>query len=246
MSRLTWGTHRLGRPFRLRDCHPVSSAFPCRFDYKHPIPTVAPQPQPNFLGWFGLFPVRSPLLRESLLFSFPSGTEMFHFPEFAPSRLCIQRGVRRHYPPWVSPFGHSRIVAWLAAPRDLSQPPTSFIASDCQGILRVPFVAWSLPPLFVLADSDTEWKPSLSFAFRFSLHFSMSVERPHQPQRDPLIFLRLFGGADRNRTDDIQLAKLALYQLSYGPVSFFFGERWWAWKDLNFRPHAYQACALTS
>ena len=26
------------------------------------------------------------------------------------------------------------------------------------------------------------------------------------------------GGADRNRTDDIQLAKLALYQLSYTPV----------------------------
>ena len=21
---------------------------------------------------------------------------------------------------------------------------------------------------------------------------------------------------------------------------------WWAWKDLNFRPHAYQACALTT
>ena len=26
------------------------------------------------------------------------------------------------------------------------------------------------------------------------------------------------GGADRNRTDDIQLAKLALYQLSYSPI----------------------------
>ena len=26
------------------------------------------------------------------------------------------------------------------------------------------------------------------------------------------------GGADRSRTDDIQLAKLALYQLSYSPV----------------------------
>jgi hypothetical protein len=25
-------------------------------------------------------------------------------------------------------------------------------------------------------------------------------------------------GADRNRTDDIQLAKLALYQLSYSPI----------------------------
>ena len=32
---------------------------------------------------FGLIPVRSPLLGESLLISTPSGTEMFHFPEFA-------------------------------------------------------------------------------------------------------------------------------------------------------------------
>ena len=32
---------------------------------------------------FGLFPVRSPLLGESLLFSFPAGTKMFQFPAFA-------------------------------------------------------------------------------------------------------------------------------------------------------------------
>ena len=32
---------------------------------------------------FGLFPVRSPLLGESRLFSFPPGTEMVHFPGFA-------------------------------------------------------------------------------------------------------------------------------------------------------------------
>ena len=52
------------------------------------------------------------------------------------------------------------------------------------------------------------------------------------------------------------LAKHALSQLSYGP-----GDRdkaralrlrttgfevWWAWEDLNFRPHAYQARALTN
>ena len=36
---------------------------------------------------FGLFPVRSPLLRESLLFSFPEGTKMFQFPSLA-SRLA--------------------------------------------------------------------------------------------------------------------------------------------------------------
>jgi hypothetical protein len=33
---------------------------------------------------FGLFRVRSPLLAESLLISTPLGTEMFHFPRFAP------------------------------------------------------------------------------------------------------------------------------------------------------------------
>ena len=31
----------------------------------------------------GLVPVRSPLLRESRLMSFPAGTEMFQFPAFA-------------------------------------------------------------------------------------------------------------------------------------------------------------------
>ena len=35
-------------------------------------------------SWFGLFPVRSPLLGESLLFSFPAGTKMFQFPALAP------------------------------------------------------------------------------------------------------------------------------------------------------------------
>ena len=33
---------------------------------------------------FGLFPFRSSLLRESRLISFPPGTEIFHFPGFAP------------------------------------------------------------------------------------------------------------------------------------------------------------------
>ncbi len=33
-----------------------------------------------------------------------------------------------------------------------------------------------------------------------------------------LIASRLDGGASRNRTDDLMLAKHALYQLSYGPL----------------------------
>ncbi len=40
------------------------------------------QPQFRKQNWFGLIPFRSPLLRESLLLSFPPGTEMFHFPGY--------------------------------------------------------------------------------------------------------------------------------------------------------------------
>ena len=46
-------------------------------------PETAPQPRPYCYARFGLFPVRSPLLGESLLISLPGGTEMFHFPPFA-------------------------------------------------------------------------------------------------------------------------------------------------------------------
>ncbi len=78
------------------------------------------------------------------------------------------------------------------------------------------------------------------------------------------------GGARRDRTDDLLLAKQALSQLSYGPLQgtgirgrksakagkpasgLISGSptpdswRWWAWDDLNVRPHPYQGCALTT
>ena len=40
----------------------------------------------------------------------------------------------RHHSCRVSPFGHPRINARLTAPRGITQPPTSFIGSQCQGI----------------------------------------------------------------------------------------------------------------
>ena len=52
------------------------------------------------------------------------------------------------------------------------------------------------------------------------------------------------GGASRDRTDDLLLAKQALSQLSYGPV--LIDQDWWVWEELNLRPHPYQGCALTN
>ena len=134
----------LGRfPVSTTGLSPSVACLSRQLVYRESVLNAVPQPRTSFLGRFSLLRFRSPLLAESRLFSFPRGTEMFHFPRFAPSHLCIQWEVRRHYPPWVSPFGHPRIKAWLAAPRGFSQLPTSFFASCRLGIHRVPFVAWS-------------------------------------------------------------------------------------------------------
>jgi hypothetical protein len=89
---------------------------------------------------FSLFRFRSPLLTESRLFSLPAGTEMFHFPAFPPHALCVQAWVTPHDWGRVSPFGNPWISARLTTPQGLSQSPTSFIGSWCQGIHRVPLI----------------------------------------------------------------------------------------------------------
>ena len=100
------------------------------------------QPLPGITrAWFSLLRFRSPLLSESLLFSLPVGTEMFHFPTFPPTPYFIQVQVTGHDSSQVSPFGHPRITARLPTPQGLSQAPTSFIGSRCQGIHHVPFIA---------------------------------------------------------------------------------------------------------
>ena len=70
----------------IRDCHPLRSFFPKRS--VHSVSTTAWSYNPtvaSLQSWFGLFPVRSPLLGESLLFSLPAGTKMFQFPALASS-----------------------------------------------------------------------------------------------------------------------------------------------------------------
>ena len=69
---------------RIRDCHPLRSVFPGSsahaqntMSWSYNPADASPQQR------FGLFPVRSPLLGESLLFSLPGGTKMFQFPPFA-------------------------------------------------------------------------------------------------------------------------------------------------------------------
>ena len=65
----------------------------------------------------------------TVLFSFPTGTEMFHFPVFAPHCLCIQQRVLDRKVERVAPFGNPRIKAcerlpeaYRSCPRPSSPP----------------------------------------------------------------------------------------------------------------------------
>ena len=88
----TWGASRKTAAFRVRDSHPLWWDFPVAFHYDSLCSlcrfytTPAPQPLAFCKTRFRLVPVRSPLLGESRLISFPSGTEMFHFPRSPRSR----------------------------------------------------------------------------------------------------------------------------------------------------------------
>jgi hypothetical protein len=163
--------------FRVRDFHPLRSPFPVAFPYtagfSTPRPVLRPaQPgsttpapqQRRLITWcrFGLFPVRSPLLRESraalrlLLISSPPGTEMVQFPGSRLDGLCIQPPMCRLPPARVTPFGHPRISGCLLLPeafRSLPRPssPDSSKAStvdpcSLDHIFSSPFPSTPEPP----------------------------------------------------------------------------------------------------
>ena len=90
------------------------------------------QPHPDESGWFGLVRVRSPLLTESRLLSFPPGTEMFQFPGLAARTYGFSAGL----------FGNPGLSARLTAPPGFSQSSTPFLASWRQDIPHTPLVAW--------------------------------------------------------------------------------------------------------
>ena len=67
-------------------------------------------------NWFGLFPLRSPLLRESIFLSFPPVTKMFQFAGLLSLLLCIHNRITVNYYCWVPPFGNLRVKAYVQLP----------------------------------------------------------------------------------------------------------------------------------
>ena len=113
--------------FRVRGCHPLRPRFPAcsamhRFSYcRRSYNPGRCQRQPRF----GLLRVRSPLLAQSFLLSFPPGTKMFQFPGFAPSFSLVSGSLPTGFPIRTS-AGHRA----FAPHRGFSQLITSFLASE--------------------------------------------------------------------------------------------------------------------
>ena len=122
--------------FRLRDFHPLRSAFPDGFAYHVNANGVCPT-TPPITGRFRLFPVRSPLLRESLLFSLPAATKMFQFTAFA-LPYCYGN-VRTSYAR-VAPFGYSRISARLQLPGNFRSLPRPSSPPGAKASIVCPFL----------------------------------------------------------------------------------------------------------
>ena len=91
------------------------------FSYPSEYPNEVLQPPEDKSPGFGLFPFRSPLLRESHSLSFPPLTEMFHFGGFTLPCLFYSARSDAVLPAPGFPIRTFPDQSALTAPRDLSQ-----------------------------------------------------------------------------------------------------------------------------
>ena len=144
---------------------------------------------------------------------------MFQFTPFPSCRLCIHLPIPGHYPRCVPAFGHPRIIRYVLLPaafRSLSRPSS---APSAKAFTLCPY---SLDLYLVLSFIEIV----VSTSQLFFLKKTCLV----------LYFLPLCS---------FQFCAFSFQFCAFYMIFSFLGS-WWAWEDSNLRPHAYQACALTT
>jgi hypothetical protein len=141
VHRATWDTLRGHSGFRRPGSHGLWPIFPHR-SANHRISHIrVPQPREDKSSRFRLLRFRSPLLTESLSFSSPAVTEMFHFTASRFSWTMNSSNDNPVLPELGCPIRKSPDQSLLAAPRGLSQLAASFFACWHQGIHHLHLVA---------------------------------------------------------------------------------------------------------
>ena len=207
---------------------------------------MAPQPRRRQRRRrFGLFPVRSPLLGESRLLSFPGVTEMFHFTPFAsasykpttkegasdaddaafaapgyPIRRSRDLGLLGGSPGLIAAF---HVRHRLLAPR---HPPCTLGSLT----LDMPYLGDSRQRFTRRRFSYSTFKEQCPYTVPTLIALEATVRAtplrgpdsirpcgPYPSRRHSISYRMLSGGDDRNRTGNLWLAKPALSRLSYIP-----------------------------
>lgn len=172
---------------------------------------------------FGLFPLRSPLLRESLLISSPPGTEMVQFPGYRFSRLCIQRLI----PDRSGGLPHSAING----SQDMCSSPSLLAA--CHGLLRraaprhppyalsrLTILCFTLPQLFTALH--------VTMCHRYSLIFALPFPRyVKEPVSNAFRYRCIFMGQNRVELLTPSLSEKCSNRLSYWPKKEKERDRGW-------------------
>ena len=137
------GTQRALFSFRWRGYHPVSltfSGYSAKIIDTHVSGPTTPRIRNS---WFGLFPLRSPLLWESLLDFFSSAYWDVSLRLVSLCRLMNSDNNNGTLLPLGSPIRTFPDQCFFPAPRNLSQVCASFIAYRCQGIHQQLLATWS-------------------------------------------------------------------------------------------------------
>ena len=221
---------------------------------------------------FGLFRVRSPLLAESLLFSFPAGTEMVHFPALSSSAYVFSR----RYPGiTLDGFPHSEIsgstlvcsspkliaachvLHRLLAPR---HPPYALSSLTIPGSRRTAGIGSDALPTSeprrrprhcVITEATVCGVFSCQTSSRRGARKSAPCERgravdDERARKTENAWWRIPGS--NRRPPGCKPGALPAELIPPNerrPPARGAAASWWAWVDSNYRPHAYQACALT-
>ena len=140
MLHITWDSPRGHSRF----AHPTVTVSGCPFHnitLAFAIPDWGPSTPEKQVPLVWALPISLAATHGIISFSFPGGTEMFHFPPCCFYRLYIHLQMTAFKGQTGSPIRKSAGQSLLAANHGLSQLATSFIASWHQGIHQLHLVA---------------------------------------------------------------------------------------------------------
>jgi hypothetical protein len=230
VSRPTWGSRSPRVSFRLRGFHPLWPDFPDRFSYES---LVLPRPlNPAALTCDGLASsaFARHYLRNHYCFLFLRVLRCFTSPGSPPTPMysaldnaelpALGFPIRRSPDQSLvdgSPrlFAATHVLHRLSAPR---HPPHALSSLVTRSSFSRNAAVWcgSRPR----SRSTSTWTRACSRMRLLNLEIECAFLRMRFSESISRTRLENDCGAERNRTDDVLLAKQVLYQLSYSPVRF--------------------------